>query len=261
MLEFSAETAAQKLRDAAQTGKPTERLTSVFGEFDLDQAYRIQELQVQQAQSQGRAVRGYKVGLTSLAMQRQLGVDQPDFGHLFDDMILSSAQPISFDRFISPKVEPEFAFILGKDLTGPKLNIADVAGAVESVCGALEVIDSRIENWDITLSDTIADNASCGAAILGDIFLPLSAVDLRTEGVNLSYQGEIVESGAGAAILGSPLAALAWLANTLGEHGVTLEAGSVILPGSMTRAVPVAAGSTVTASYANFGVVTANFTE
>lgn len=260
MLEFSADAAALALLEASQSGNPIAPLTSTFGEFGLEQAYQVQEVQVRHAKDNGRVVRGYKVGLTSLAMQLQLGVDQPDFGHLFGDMFYASTQPINTDRFISPRIEPEFAFVLGEDLTGPNLSVADVACAVESVCGALEIIDSRIADWNIKLADTVADNASCGAVVLGDVYLPLNAVNLRTEGVNLHHQGELVQTGAGAAVLGSPLAALAWLANILGTHGVTLEAGSVILPGSMTKAIPVAAGSTVTATYANFGTVTANFT-
>jgi 2-keto-4-pentenoate hydratase len=175
-------------------------------------------------------------------------------------MFFADTDPIRARRFISPKVEPEFAFVLGKSLTGPGVTAAEALSAIDYVVGALEIIDSRITDWKIKLADTIADNASSGGVVLGSRPVKPADLDLRTTGVNLSRNGELVASGAGGAVLGSPLNALVWLANTLGPLGVTLEAGSVILPGSMTAAVAAVPGDTISASFAGgLGTVTANF--
>lgn len=261
MSDFSVSKQAETLLIAAETGRPIDPLTAAQPDLTLEQAYAIQQVQVAEWVRGGRVVCGYKVGLTSAVMQRQLGVNQPDFGHLLSDMFYANGQPIPVNRFISPKIEPEFAFVLGRDLQGPHITAAEAAMAIEGVCGALEIIDSRIRDWKITLVDTVADNASSGAVVLGDVFKPLSQLNLRTEGVVMKRDGTTVGTGAGAAILGSPIAALVWLANTLGPLGVTLEAGSVILPGSMTAAVPIGGGSTATANFASFGSVTAHFVE
>lgn len=252
--------AAQELLEAYRTGQPVEPLTASTPDLGIEGAYSIQLAQVQAWKVDGRTVKGHKVGLTSRAMQVQLGVNQPDFGHLMDDMFFADTEPITADRFISPKVEPEFAFILGKSLTGPGVTAAEALSAIDYVVGALEIIDSRIRDWKIKLADTIADNASSGGVVLGSRPVKPADLDLRTTGVNLARNGELVASGAGGAVLGSPLNALVWLANTLGPLGVTLEAGSVILPGSMTAAVAAAPGDTISASFAGeLGTVTANF--
>jgi 2-keto-4-pentenoate hydratase len=192
-------------------------------------------------------------------MQRQFGVDQPDYGHLTDDMFYLESLPIPVDRFISPKVEPETAFVLKKSLAGPGVNVADAISAVDYVLPALEIIDSRIRDWKISLPDTIADNASSGGVVLGSTPTPLAALDLRLVGCVVEQAGQIVGTGAGGAALGSPLNALVWLANTVGPLGVVLEPGSVILPGSITAAVSVVAGDSVTATFAGLGSVTARF--
>jgi len=261
MSEFSAVELAETLLTAAKTGTPIDPLTGKFPNLTVEQAYAVQQAQVATWTSDGRVVRGYKVGLTSAVMQHQLGVDQPDFGHLMSDMFYANGQSIPSEDFISPKIEPEFAFVLGRNLQGPHVTAAEAAMAIEGVCGALEIIDSRIRDWRITLADTVADNASSGGIVLGDIFKPLNQLNLRTEGVVVTRDGATVGTGAGAAVLGSPLTALVWLANTLGALGVSLEAGSVILPGSMTAAIPVETGTTVTANFSSFGPVTAQFVE
>ncbi len=226
----------------------------------MEDSYEIQLLQVARWVAAGARVKGHKVGLTSAAMQRQFGVSQPDFGHLMDDMFWPAAEPVPLSRFLQPRVEPETAFVLASPLRGPGVTAADAAAAVAFVLPALEPIDSRIRDWRIGLADTIADNASSGGVILGSTPAALSGIDLRLAGCNLHKNGELAGTGAGGAVLGSPLAALAWLANTVGARGVMLEAGQVILPGSITASVPVGAGDTVTATFAGLGGVTARFT-
>lgn len=259
MSDFSIEKVAEELLAARRTGTPIRPITDEYPHVTLEQAYAIQQIQVRSWETNGNVVKGYKVGLTSAAMQHQLGVNQPDFGHLLSDMFYDNGSELSIDRFISPKLEPEFAFVLKRNLRGPGVTAADAASAIEGVCGAIEIIDSRIHDWKIKLGDTVADNASSGGVLLGDVFKPFDQVHLPTEGVVLTKNGETVGTGAGAAVLGSPLSALVWLANTLGSLGVTLEKESVILPGSMTAAIAVTQDSTVTADFASFGSVTARF--
>ncbi|WP_115787629.1 2-keto-4-pentenoate hydratase [Arthrobacter silvisoli] len=252
--------AAQALLEAHRTRQTIAPLTDTAPDLGVEGAYGIQLAQVHAWKAEGRTVKGHKVGLTSRAMQVQLGVDQPDFGHLMDDMFFADTDPIRAGRFINPRVEPEFAFVLGKPLTGPGVTTAEALSAIDYVVGALEIIDSRITDWKIKLADTIADNASSGGVVLGSRPVRPTDLDLRTTGVNMSRNGELVATGAGGAVLGSPLNALAWLANTLGPLGVTLEAGSVVLPGSMTGAVAAAPGDTISATFAGgLGTVTANF--
>ena len=244
---------------SAYESEPIPPLTSTYPDMTLEDAYAIQLSQVERRVKGGRVVKGHKVGLTSAAMQKMLGVDQPDYGHLFDDMFWPEYTPVPPTRFLQPRVEPEIAFVLKEDLRGPGVTIADAIRAVDFVLPSLELIDSRIRDWKIGLFDTIADNASSGAVVLGGHPSPLGHVDLRLVGCNLVKNGELVATGAGGAVLGSPLLALAWLANTVGARGVSLEAGHVVLPGSCTAAVSVAPGDTVTATFGGLGTVTAVF--
>ncbi|MGW5513276.1 2-keto-4-pentenoate hydratase [Nocardia africana] len=263
MTEPITVSAAQALLEAYD-GEPIPPLTATYPGMTLDDAYEIQLQQVRHWTGSGRTVRGHKVGLTSVAMQRQLGVDQPDYGHLTDDMFHLESQPISVERFLSPKVEPEIAFVLKSALAGPGVTVADAISAIDYALPALEIIDSRIRDWKITLADTVADNASSAGVVLGSTPVTLnqltqSGYSLRTVGCTLYQSGRVVGTGAGGAALGSPLNALVWLANTVGVRGVALEAGAVVLPGSVTAAVPVAAGQSVTAHFAGLGTVTAAF--
>ncbi|GAB2985303.1 2-keto-4-pentenoate hydratase [Amycolatopsis acidiphila] len=253
--------AVRALLGAYQSGVPVDPLTDQYDGLDVDDAYAIQVSQVQRWQADGAVVKGHKVGLSSAAMQRQLGVDQPDFGHLTDRMFHLESQPIDPSAFVAPKVEPEIAFVLGKPLAGPGVTVAEAVAAVEFVTPALEIIDSRIRDWKIKLVDTIADNASSAGVVLGSTATPLSQVNVRLVGGVLYHNGELVGTGAGGAVLGSPLNALVWLTNTLGARGVTLQAGHVVLPGSITAAVPVAAGDVATATFAGLGSVTARFSK
>ena len=250
---------AAALLDAYPSRKPVEPLTGRYADLTLEDAYQIQLLQVERWLAGGARVKGHKVGLTSVAMQRQMGVDSPDYGHLLDSMFWLEHEAIPAMRFVQPRVEPEVAFVLAKPLRGPGATVADAIAAVGYVLPALELIDSRIRDWKIGLADTIADNASSGGVVLGSTPAPLSAVDLRLGGCNLHKNGELAGTGAGGAVLGSPLNSLVWLANTLGARGVALEAEHVILPGSITASIPVGAGDSVTATFGGLGSVTARF--
>lgn len=254
-------TIAAELKDAAACGKPVDPLTERFPEITVDDAYAIQLLQIRDRIGAGATIKGYKVGLTSAAMQQQLGVREPDFGHLLDDMFCSESTPIPVTGYLQPRAEPETAFVLGRDLSGPGVTVDEAAAAVAFVAPALEIIDSRIRDWRIALADTIADNASSAGVVLGATRTPLDGVDLPLLGCLLAKNGELVGTGAGGAVLGTPIAALAWLANTLGPRGVVLRSGDVVLPGSVTAAVPVTAGDTVTATFHTLGSVTATFAD
>jgi 2-keto-4-pentenoate hydratase len=197
--------------------------------------------------------------LTSLAMQEQLGVDQPDFGHLLDSMVLDASERISLDRFISPRIEPEISFVLRHELRGPGLTLDEVAAAVDHAVISLEIIDSRIADWRITLSDTIADNASSGALVLGTGRIDIDAVDLAAAQVTLGHNGATVANGVGAAVLGHPLNGLLWVANMLGSLGQGLEAGSIVMAGSVTKAIAIGPGDTVVADFGSLGTLTTRF--
>jgi 2-keto-4-pentenoate hydratase len=257
----SIEEMAELLLGAYASHEPIEPLTGTYEELTVEDAYEIQLLQVRRWLAAGGQVKGHKVGLTSAAMQRQLGVSQPDYGHLLDGMFWLEHEPIPVSRFLQPRVEPEIAFVLAKPLRGPSVTVVDAIDAVGFVLPALELIDSRIKDWRIGLADTIADNASSGGVVLGSTPVPLSGIDLRLAGCTLHKNGELAGTGAGGAVLGSPVSALVWLANTVGARGVALEAGQVILPGSVTAAVPVKAGDSVTATFAGLGSVTARFSK
>lgn len=251
--------AAALLLEAYRTGKPVAPLTSTYDDLDLEDAYAIQVLQIEELLAAGRSVQGHKVGLTSVAMQRLLGVDEPDFGHLLDDFFYLEHAPIPLERFVQPRIEPEVAFVLSRPLRGPGVTVHEAIAAVDFVLPALEIVDSRIEDWRIGLFDTIADNASSGAVVLGSTPTPISEVDLRLAGGVMTRNGAVVGTGAGGAVLGSPITSLVWLANTLGARGVALEAGHVVLPGSICAMSPVAVGDTFTATFAGLGSVTARF--
>jgi 2-keto-4-pentenoate hydratase len=250
---------AVALLEAYRTRFAIEPPTDKYPDLGLADAYAIQALQIEAWVDAGAVIKGHKVGLTSGVMQRQMKVDRPDYGVLRDDMFYSEDMPIRADAFIAPRVEPEIAFVLKRDLMGPGVTIAQAAAAVDFCLPALEIIDSRISDWRISIVDTIADNASSGGVVLGSNPSSLGDRDLRLVGCNLFGNGALVATGAGGAALGSPLLSLAWLANTLGEHGIGLEAGHVVLPGSVTAAKAVQPGETWTAQFAGVGSVSARF--
>ena len=253
--------AAEELLSAYRTRIPVEPLTGKYRDLTPGDAYQIQLLQIEQRVAAGATVKGHKVGLTSAAMQRQMGVTQPDYGHLLDDMFWLEHQPIPASRFLQPRFEPEIALVLERPLRGPGVTVGEAVAAVGFVLPALELIDSRIRDWKISLVDTIADNASSGGVVLGSTPVPLTEIDTRLAGCNLRRNGKLAGTGAGGAVLGSPVSSLVWLANTVGVHGITLEAGHVVLPGSITAAIPAGPGDTVTATFAGLGSVTARMVE
>lgn len=257
--ESQVRAAAAALLDVYETGAPIPPLSETYPGLTVDDAYAIQSAQIAAWAADGRAIFGYKVGLTSHAMQQQLGVDQPDYGFLVHGMAYADGGDVPLERFVAPRVEPEIAFVLGRDLRGPGLTIDDARQAVEAVVASIEIIDSRIADWRITLPDTIADNASSGGAVVGSVRLPVDSVDLAGLVVTLSRGSDKMAEGTGAAVMGSPLHALTWLANKLGEYGVTLAAGSVVLPGSVCAAAPVAAGDRITADFGPLGTVGIRF--
>lgn len=244
--------------NAYETRQPIAPPRTTVEGLDLAGAYRIQQLQEQAFEQAGRKVIGRKIGLTSLAMQRQLGVDSPDFGFFTEDLVYEGGDQIEVSRFIAPKVEPELAFILGRDLPADASR-EDVVAAVESVHLAVEIIDSRVADWDITLVDTVADNASCGAIILDRTPIEVADTDLPEVSATMLIDGQPAGSGTGADVMGHPLAPLHWLAATLGEQGVPLKAGDIILTGSFCGAAPVLAGSSVEVDYGPYGRLSATF--
>ena len=250
--------AAERLLGAYVTG-PIAPLSETHPGLTLDDAYRIQQWQVRRWLEAGDTVRGHKIGLASTAMQRQMGVDQPDYGHLTDTMFRSVSEPVPLTTFIQPRVEPEVAFVLKGPLRGPGLTVADVIPAIEYALPALEIVDSRVENWRIGLVDTVADNASSGGVLLGDTPTRLADVNLPELSSVLAKNDATIAIGTGAAVLGSPLRAVAWLANKLGTLGVALDPGHVVLSGSFTQAVPVLPGDTVSADFGDFGRLSVTF--
>ena len=234
-------------------------LSSRHPDITIEDAYAIQQRLIARRLSAGERVVGKKIGVTSQAVMNMLGVFQPDFGILLDGMVYNEGQPIEARTLIQPKAEGEIAFVLKKDLMGPGVTAADVMAATEDVMACFEIVDSRIRDWKIQIQDTVADNASCGVFVLGDRLVDPRDVDLVTVGMVLEKNGDIVATGAGAAALGHPANAVAWLANTLGQHGIALEAGEVVLSGSLGIMVPVAAGDNLRVTMGGIGGCSVRF--
>lgn len=252
------EAVAQDFLAAYTSGDPIAPPRDTIADLDLAGAYRIQQLQEQAFEAAGRRVVGRKIGLTSLAMQKQLGVDSPDFGFFTEDLVFHDGDEINVSGFIAPRVEPELAFVLGKDLA-PDASYDDVIAAIGAVHLAVEIIDSRVRDWDIRLVDTVADNASCGAVILSAETINVAPEDLPQVTATMSIGAEVAGTGTGADVMGDPIAPLHWLVGVLGEQGVTLTAGDIILTGSFCAAAPVIAGQTVDVDYGPHGRLTATF--
>jgi 2-keto-4-pentenoate hydratase len=259
MSRVDVDASADRLLAAYRSGKTIDPLTSSHADLTVDEAYAIQQRQAETRIAAGARIAGFKIGLTSAAMRQQFGVDQPDYGHLFADMLYAADEPIPASAFLQPRAEPEVALVLGAALQGPGLSVADVLSATAYALPAIEIIDSRITDWRITLEDTIADNASSGGVVVGGTATPIAGLDLSLLGCVLRRNGRIQLTGAGAAVMGSPLHAATWLANTLTARGVELAAGHLILTGSITAAIPVQAGDAVTATIDQLGSVTAVF--
>lgn len=256
-------TVADVLRDAERDRVPVPPVRETWPDLDVVDAYEIQLLNVRCRLDAGARVNGHKVGLSSRAMQEMMGVDEPDYGHLLSDMELGSDSAVSVGRYCFPRVEVEVAFILGDTLPGAGCTTADVLAATESVAPAIELIDSRIADWDIRIGDTIADNASSAGYVLGPERVKPDEVDLTAITARLLRNGEEAASGRSDAVLGDPVVAVAWLAEKVAAFGVTLEAGHVILPGSVHRAVDARPGDAFEARFTSggddFGSVSLSF--
>jgi 2-keto-4-pentenoate hydratase len=238
---------------------PIDPLTDRHDDLVIDDAYAIQTYNVERRLREGAHVIGRKVGLTSQPMQELLGVDEPDFGVLLDDMFVEDGDEISLDRLLQPRVEAEMAFLLERDLVGPGVTTSKALAAIGGVFPSIEIVDSRVADWRIKLIDTVADNASCGMLVVGGRMTKVTDLDLRLVGMALSRNGEIIDTGAGAAALGNPARCVAWLANKLAGFEITLQAGELILPGAVHRMVPVQPGDAFRADFAHLGAVTARF--
>ncbi len=248
-----------ELYQALVDAKTVRPLTERHPEITIEDAYLIQQQLMKMRLRAGEHVIGKKIGVTSKAVMNMLGVYQPDFGYLTDGMVYNEGQAIPMSRLIQPKAEGEIAFILKKTLKGPGISSADVLAATEGVMACFEIVDSRIQDWKIKIQDTVADNASCGVFVLGDRLVDPRDVDLNTCGMVLEKNGDIVATGAGAAALGAPANAVAWLANTLGRLGIALEAGEVVMSGSLAIMVPVAAGDNLRVTIGGIGSCSVRF--
>lgn len=251
---------AQRLIAAERECAPIPPFTDEFPDMTVGEAYRIQKAVVDARREAGDRIVGWKVGLTSRAMQEMMGVDQPDYGPVLASMLVGDGDAVPVAELIQPRVEAEIAVVLDRPLKGPGVRAHDVVRATAGVTASLEVIDSRFKDWRIRLPDTVSDMASSARVVLSGRVVPIGAMDLRLVGMVLTRRGEPVATGAGAAALGNPVHAVAWAANTLGRLGVTLDEGDVIMPGALHRAVDVTAGDTVRATFDRLGPVTVRFT-
>ncbi|GAA5050577.1 2-keto-4-pentenoate hydratase [Thermocatellispora tengchongensis] len=261
--------AAERLWAAERDRAPIEPLTEAYPDIDVVDAYEIQLVNIRRRLAAGARVHGHKVGLSSPVMQRMMGVDEPDYGHLLDTMVLAQDTPIKADRYCYPRVEVEIGYVLGASLPGEGCTEEDVLAATAYIVPSLELIDSRIADWRIRLADTIADNASSAGVILGEARktpaeLAAAGIDLAAIEAVLYATGpggaeEEIARGDTGAVLGDPTTAVAWLARKVASFGVKLEAGHLILPGSCTRAVDARPGDAFRAEFAGLGSVTARF--
>lgn len=251
--------AALSLREAQQSGKACGPIRGSFGPLDLKSAYSIQEINVNYGVQAGKRIVGRKIGLTSKAVQVQIGVDQPDFGTLFDDMCFPDGVEISSSMLISPRCEAEVALVLKNDLVREAHTVLDIIEATSYALPALEIVDSRVADWDIRITDTIADNGSSALFVLGSSPVSLAEVDVAKVEMAMERNGEVVSEGNGAACLGNPLNAAIWLADTLSGIGIPLKAGDVVLTGALGPMVPISPGDSFSATMGALGTVTTSF--
>ena len=250
-----ADALAAALYDARRTLVPIPPLTEADPDLTMADGYLVQQGVVRRYLEDGDRIVGYKLGLTSKPMQTMLGVDSPDFAPVMASHVNVDGTAIEASAFIAPRLEAEIALVLGEELAGPDCTPLDVVRAVEGVVASIELVDSRVADWKIKLPDTVADMASSGAIVIGGRTTPIAEVDLRLLGMVFTRDGEVIATGAGAAALGNPAAAVAWLVRTLHPLGASLPAGSVLMTGALHAAVPVAAGETYRAEFDRLGAV------
>lgn len=259
MTQLSNDTITQlgdALFDALEACKPIAPLTVNHPDMAIEDAYRIQMRMIERRLAKpGERIIGKKIGVTSQVVMDMLDVRQPDFGHLLASMNLPEGEPLPMDALIAPRAEGEIAFILKEDLQGPGVTAEQVIAASEYVLPCFEIVDSRIKDWKIKIQDTVADNASCGMLVVGAAIADPRALDLAMVGMTLVKNGEIVGTGAGAAALGHPANAVAWLANTMGALGIPLKAGEIILSGALSALVPLARGDVLSMTIGGIGSV------
>lgn len=253
------EQAALRLREAGETHQPCAPIRDLIAPTDVASAYAVQEINTKYWLGRGRKLVGRKIGLTAVAVQKQLGVDQPDFGLLFDDMLATEDRAIPFAETMQPKVEAEVAIVLKKSLDRAHHSVADIVDATDYICAAIEVVGSRIANWDIKLADTIADNASSSHFVLGARKVRLADADLVNCTMTMTRRGETVSTGSGGACMGNPLHAAVWLADAMVKYGRPLQTGDVIMTGALGPMAAVEPGDTVEATIEGLGSVRASF--
>lgn len=249
---------AHALIQAEKTKIPITPITSSTDLVSVDEAYQIQLEFVKHKLSTGDRIVGKKIGLTSQAMQELLGVDEPDYGHLFAGMDLSGEEAIDPKAFIQPRIEFEIAFVLKNDITGPGITEKDVIAATDYIVPAIEIIDSRIADWNIRFEDTVADNGSAAAFLLGTRKTRIEEVDPKDIILSVYQNGRLVDGAKGTGVMGNPVSAVAWLANALSRYRISLQAGEVILSGALTKAIDIQVGDTYTARF-SIGEVSARF--
>jgi 2-keto-4-pentenoate hydratase len=249
--------AARALLDAETEHSPIDAISTTYPDADVEDAYRISMAVTALKLARGRTIKGHKIGLTSKPMQQLVGTTEPDYGSIFDDWFVLEGSTVDMARLNRPLVEVEIAFVLGTPLAGSTNNAADVIRATDFVLPAIEIVDTRYRGYGTNLLvDSIADAASCGLVVLGSRPMRLTDFDLRREGAALYKNGTVEESGVAAAVMGNPVNAVVWLVNQLGEFGVPMEAGNVILSGSFLKAIPFTAGDTIAALFDTLGDVT-----
>lgn len=250
---------AAELAEAERRRTPLTPLTVVHPEIDVVDAYEIQLINIRQRVAEGARVVGHKVGLSSEAMQKMMGVEEPDYGHLLAEMEAFEDKPVAAGRYLFPRLEVEVAFILADDLPGAGCTEDDVLAATAAYAPSIEIIDTRIKDWKISLCDTIADNASSAGFVLGRDRVSPKDIDVNSIEAVLTRDGEVVAEGRSDAVLGSPVTAVAWLARKVDSFGVRLKAGDVILPGSCTRAIDARPGESFVADFTGLGSVRVSF--
>jgi 2-keto-4-pentenoate hydratase len=250
---------AADLAQAERSREPIAPLTSTYPDIDVVDAYEIQLINIRQRVAEGARVLGHKVGLSSKAMQQMMGVDEPDYGHLLDEMQVFEDTPVKAGRYLYPRVEVEVGFILAEDLPGADCTEDDVVAATEALAPSIELIDTRITDWKIALCDTIADNASSAGFVLGAARVAPRELDVKSIDAVLTRNGEVVTEGRSDAVLGNPVTAVAWLARKVESFGVRLRKGDIVLPGSCTRAIDARAGDHFVADFAGLGSVRLSF--